>query len=99
MGYLKKKKMYEIVQKIADLDCEVKLAQCEYCFSRGMEWLKLHDNSYIYELCVSNGGSYIALNKYADDIWDRRHVFRHVYNGFGKHELDITNLLHCTTKP
>ena len=95
MGYLKKKKMYEIVQKIADLDCEVKLAKCEYRFSRGMEWLDLHDNSYIYKLCVSNGGSYIALNKYVyvDDIWERRQVFRHVYNGFGKHELDITDLV------
>ena len=91
VNYLKKKKMYELIVRLASFDCEVSLSKCEYRFNKGMEWLRLHDNSYIYELCSDHGGNYLALNKYAyvDDTWSRKQISRHVYNGWGKMEVAV----------
>lgn len=89
--YLKKKKMFELVKQLAQLDREVKLSECEYSFYRGTEWLRLHDDTYSYELCASCFGGYLALNKYVFDweIFKDKLVFRHVYNGCGKREVAV----------
>lgn len=91
VNYFKKKKMYELMMRLVTLDCNVPLSKCEYRFHKGMEWIRLHDNSNIYELCSDHGGNYLALNKYAylDDTWTRKLISRHVYNGFGKMEVAI----------
>ena len=83
--------MHELSNKIFTQDCDVKLKDCEYRFYRGSEWLRLHDNSFIYELCASNGGAYLALNVYVYDydLGKRKQVSRKVLNGFGKMELAV----------
>ncbi len=91
VNYLKKKKMYELMVRLASLDCEVSLSKCEYSFYRGMEWLWLLDNSYIYKLCSDHGGKCLSLTKYIydDDTLSHREIFRHVYNGWGKMEVAV----------
>lgn len=92
MQYLKKKKMFEIANKVLDLDYDVKLKECEYRFYRGMEWLRLSDDTYIYEICSMKGGNYLSVEKWLYDmeLSKRVQVTFKVLNGWGKFEFPIT---------
>lgn len=92
MQYLKKRKMYEIANKVLALDSNVKLKDCEYRFFRGTEWLRLRDDTYIYELCSMAGGNYLSVETYFYDmeLSKRVQVSFKVLNGWGKCEFPIT---------
>lgn len=84
--YLKKKKLFEIAKSLIAFESDLKLKDCAYRFYRGTEWLRLYDDSYIYELCAMYGGKYLSLEKfYYNEKSDNRIIVeRSVLNGFGK---------------
>lgn len=89
-NYLKKKKMFELAKRLFDLDCDVKLCDCEYRFHRGSEWLTLHDDTYCYQIYARSGGNYLTTEIFFyDDDWNRVEISRKILNGFGKREVSI----------
>ena len=91
MMYLKKRKMFEISKRVLTLDCDVKLADCEYRFYRGTEQHRFCDNTYIYEFCASSGGNFLSVRTffYSDEFDKRVELSYKVLNGWNRHEVSI----------
>lgn len=92
VNYLKKSRMYEIAKRLGYQVPVMKA--CEYRFYRGTEWLRFHDDSYLYEICASYGGKYLSVNTYYYDegIYKRVLLSRKLINGYGKCNFYVCSL-------
>ena len=61
MFYIKKKKMYEMLQSIVDTELEI-MKYASYKFNRGSEWLECTDCSNLKHYKLFHSKFYISLN-------------------------------------
>ncbi len=86
--YLKKTKMYHLLENIIESEYMPKLSECRYRYYRGSEWLEFYiDLDFIVTLYHSS--AYVSLDFDTFDVLDRRNSYDRLTFTFMDNDLSL----------